>query len=1180
MALATAYTLQHDHEMMQSHVAASVLDAKNGFAALQTRSAANILLAIGNDGVMRSLTAAGASIDGWTTLDLSSLAGFGYDKVDDETAKLFAKSYNASENTLTVLVAMSAKDQPDKVFSVTGPADTDPAQWITSAASVAVTPLPFDADPSTFPAGVTVTAETLSCHGLFAEGGLESTDDQLLIAFVEDADDPATLRGFYFDLTAKPVWRYFDQEQPIKTDGTLAITPGAAQFGAPMGVYKLYDNLGSLQLSFKSFTVNGGQSDAVMYEAPEGAVAISELLFQVKGPRSQTGSDLFVAAKDGLYLFPFRSLQNAEGIRLISDARFADTTQLHMVNAGDTVVMWGVNKSGNVYYSYADIGSYRDASAWSPLLILANDAMAVAGVQGTPYSELDLFVFGALSDTATAKAQTDGLARMTRDSVTGHWNRSHVAVPGTVDAIVLKTYGTRLLLTDANNVPCSNVELTISPTTDVPLLLNGKAVTVKAGQSFSVCTDGTGTADIVQVVSTVVGTRFVVTVPGQAAVTIDPSSDTKTTLNGIKSGSDLNNVSYTDATGKNKSLVAQDKADQAGDAAGAISILTGKVSGLPYAGPGNAASLRSRGRPSGVALGDGVLDEIGDLIEATLNSIEDIGKILFEDVRDGIQITINFVDSAISAVAQTVEDVYGVITAVLKKIGAFFEDVFEWLAFLFQWNTFCDVADILEGYIKDILKSVPSAAKAIDANVAVWTTSLQARIADASSVTGAMPSSSGSAAWAAHQPASYQTPGGKDMRSDPKIGWMKSRSQDATSGTPVKPAGHPAALAIGKLVDGGDVFDSVAADAEKIFGDLTDLIEAIEDDIEDFAKGTIDTDIFFTKLLAAVESEGLTVGQQLIDTATQAIVDLESDIEGLLKYQIDIPVISAFYDKIRGEPLTVLSFLSLLFGIIFAIFYKIATNQDPVAALKSSSLGTDLPKVLSTVAGIIAQPAGAAQLDGDRTSDRALPATARRGGKPLDVGDYLTCFGGVLHGVLILVLGGIEIAEAAASTTAADAEEASPPPVNWIYFADLLCRILLLSVEVSEVEDSEAASAKLKGAELYLACAYALVTLAGISKAESGDNWGDGLRKIDGVTAFILGILSLIVIAENCDDAEQAEIFSASVEVGELIQMFLIALLDKADPVDKTDLSASAAVVLGLRGLGAIGAGLLALDKN
>lgn len=1166
MASQNSYTLVTSTGMMENHIPASVLDSHDEFFALQTQSRANVLLSIGNDNILRSAVSDNGGQTGWTTLDISPL-------IDGQAvAKSFAASYNSGTNIVTVLLVLTstASGTPvDSLYAVSGPTGVDPAIWLVDSSQMTFTPLPFDAVTSQQP--YNITTGSLTIDGVYVEAGLSDSDPLLQIATVVDSVITNRAWCFIIDQSMSSAWTYYIQEQNLGVSPPVQIVTGSALSQQSSGIYKLYALGGQQTLSFlPSVGLFGGDANAVIYQTPAGADAIASLVY--KDSNGNTVSDLFVAGDGTLTWFPVDTREHQGGTVVVNDPLIAGTAQLHAVNALDKVLIWGVNSAQQVFYTAANFADRGTTGAWQkPLPLLVNTTVC-APIQGVPSGEADLFAFADIPSSLTASQTTQGMIHLGRNATTGHWNTYLVGTPTTTDAITLRSYTTRVLLTDSRGVPQPNQTITVSPSMDCALILNGLSTLVTADTPFTVTTDGMGNANIIHGLSSLAAVSFTFTLPDASTVTVDPSGAVEAKMKSISQASDLTSQTYVAADGTTQPLVKRGTSpDAVSGSARAINTLANHSLGLP-----RARDLAVR--PKLAALpplqeNESFFEELGDLVQYVMNVADQIVDISLQALESGFHIVIQVEQEFLSAVISTAEDVYAAITTVLKWIGAALDEVFRWLAFLFDWKTYVAVAGIFEETVTGILTNFSNVAQDAKEAVDAWFASAIAHIDNTSSPLSRIPSTAVQAAWSSNQPSSYAV-GDTDTRSDTRMGWVKDRvgsiaglGSGGASAAPVLIRSHLAdRTMLTTSRDSDDPFNDIGNAISSLAGDFEKAVSGFEQSVVALANGTIDTQTFLKNLATTLETLGLSSAQSIFDDIMVSVEELVPDLDSILDTPIDIPVLSPLYKAVTGQDLTILNLICLLLGIAFSILYELATGNDPETDLDQGDVSSTLPAVMTDITSYIGSPG---------QSTARLPkrfALAETGGSSRTY---------QLVSDIALMLRSITI-YAQSTMQLLQANEPDPLKrigsglINIVYLADLSLRLVALGCKLSAGTEGGGKEQE-TGGEMVVAGALTFFLLGDLTR-NPGPSIGGALREIDDLAAFALGIWQIVELSKSCPDTTASDIMDISEKMLALPQMISLFLLAKAK--GSVGLAAAAYALGGLRALSSLAAGAIELSES
>ncbi|KAF5580885.1 uncharacterized protein FSUBG_13290 [Fusarium subglutinans] len=934
--------------LMENHISAGVLDSAEGFTAFATPAGNLVLLSIGSDAIFRASVEITGSQTGWTVTDISTLLANQYPAGTTLSAGYFASSESGPDRHISILLSVTAKtngsgNSVDEVWLLTGPSATDASVWLQNG-SISFTKLPYDAIPS--PPIHGITAATLKVTGLYAETGLLPTDPTLSLATVADPDAPGELRCFLLSPTASTgatKWSYYAQEQDVGVGG-LSIAPGRIRSDFySWGLYKMYQLDGTPSLTYLPTEGTFGPPDATIFTVPSGASTIATLVYQPPGVTASY-TDLFVAADGYIAYFPYNQGPPHEPIQLVISSLIVGVTQLHAVTCGDQAFIWGLNGAGQLFYTAAPLAERAMPSAWkSPLPLLGNVSDITAVTSSSDYA-IDLFAVAPLSSTTATSnsAVGNGLVRLSRNASTGAWLNSVHPMPTTMDCITIKTYTTHCLVEDSNNIPQPLVALTATASADCSLIINGSAQPVFAGETFDMITDYSGYVNIIHAVSSLATPSFVLTLVGGETFNIDPSGQVTTALSNITS-SDLANATYVDANGQTQNLVA------AGTSAEAVSGVTQGLQTISTHLPKlpRVAAFNARAKQVKLQSQDNdVLSDLGDIVQWIINVVDDVAEMVFEVVGDVIHFVVTIGESVIKAVIKTVEDALNAITALFKWIGAEVEAVFRWLAFVFNWSDFVTVKNLLKDIVNQAITSFISIENQVKVAGDDWFSKVKADIIpNLTSTKMAKPGDvSVQEAWSSHQPPPPPIgPHQVDLRSDPRVGWLKSRMEaDPTTTTHATKSNNMTNI------------DPVLEALNTLMQDVGKAFVTVFSDIQNLLDGKVSALGFFDAILEAAELLGLDALQAVFDSFMSIMGTVVSLIQEGLNMHLEIPIVSPLYRLATGNDLTLLDLACFLGGIAINVIYKIAYDQSPVEVMPQvmspATVAQDITTMLSPTA--------------------------------------------------------------------------------------------------------------------------------------------------------------------------------------------------------------------------------------
>ena len=374
--------------------------------------------------------------------------------------------------------------------------------------------------------------------------------------------------------------------------------------------------------------------------------------------------------------------------------------------------------------------------------------------------------------------------------------------------------------------------------------------------------------------------------------------------------------------------------------------------------------------PPGAAAGPATLgswwDNFWNWVSAEVEKTAEVIQQVIVTVADVVQVAIQVMDNGILKVfhfiVKTVEDAVRTIGSFFVSLGKLIIHTIEALSLLFNFGEILATHKLIMDLVGKFIngdpgdtQTFPGLANAIT-NSAIpqvnsFTSGIDAKISSFISWVEGIPGGD-------HQPISqlkgqgstehtaYQVPpkaGSPAPTHTVQCSWgSDAMKRNVPSATVAAPAGAPADSAgtnpleefITKFVAGIRSGGDLAADAKNLESDFTDLFSSTHSAADFLATGlkTI-LDLIQTLVDSIVKLAG-----GICDGALAAIAEIISDIHDLLTQQIDIPLISWLYNKLTGEPLTILGAALFLVAIPATILYRAITGTNP-----SQALGPEAP---------------------------------------------------------------------------------------------------------------------------------------------------------------------------------------------------------------------------------------------
>ncbi len=334
------------------------------------------------------------------------------------------------------------------------------------------------------------------------------------------------------------------------------------------------------------------------------------------------------------------------------------------------------------------------------------------------------------------------------------------------------------------------------------------------------------------------------------------------------------------------------------------------------------------------------LDDAGDFLAGVVDGAIHVLNTVVTTVVDGVKAAISCVIDGVTylyeVVVDTIETAFDVVATFLAQVGVFFDKVFAWLGFLFDWPDMLRTHEALAYTLNEFLVFLQGAAagtqKIIDDGIAT----LKAQITTVFDQ-------------AVAQIAGQSSLGGYDKANEvpgPRMMAATSNNPFVTGALNNAPAATSTATARPLLDSAADSLLSQLT----AFADTTAETQAFSEVWDYMTNLGGSPDQIFTQLLSALLrlAEGvleaiLTGVQVVIDALLGAVQMIVAAIQTMLNEEWNIPVVSQLYSSIAdGAALTTLDLVALMIAIPTTIVYKGEFDAAPfptqasVAAFKQS----------------------------------------------------------------------------------------------------------------------------------------------------------------------------------------------------------------------------------------------------
>ncbi len=680
--MSTKFKISTSTELMHNYKQFELFDQKDRFFAVQTADGHSMFFGQSTDGHLYLVLEKSGTSTGWSKVKLTNgLAG---------TVKNFAVAQSHADGNVRIAVAMSDPNGNDKLYLAMDLSNSN-LEWTTKKIA-----WNYRADDRVGPGNPKLIIDDIHLSE-------SSTGNEYVLVDTDDGN--GFVERYWVNTDLSPVWN----KHPLSFNISSSIADksmmgrkkkepvdGIYTFGAENEVSQfvytpIYNpfapqsapNPTNIDLSSTGITINNG------------SFSICKAL---SGAKNET--DLFVAGNGSLYyLASADQKQMAKPTQLLENSILKSVREVQASVHDSTVVVWGLNDGDQVFYLSCDTSQIHNASSWSVPLPLMTGVSEIS--QYIDQTNGGLTLFGLTGD--------EELIRATQDPKTSKWTTGRIELPAAdvkQAASKEKSFTTSIKVTDENNNPQSDTEVTLSPAGRVQVYINNDYYAL-SGNPIKVKTGADGMISIVEWVDGIVGTSFGVAISNDKA-DINPSNIPISKMKNLGSVSALENAKITNHDGSTSSLIPSTlSGDDKKALAQSISDLNKIHDSITKKTAVNGVTAYELTLSNELKSPLGYIKVLwGDLLE----SLEHFGEYVIKLVKDAAQEVWHFVvtigEKVYGFIVDTVDKIAGALKAIWSKIVKGFEDLWNFLKFLFEWKDMLLTRDVFKQTVKIFMHKI------------------------------------------------------------------------------------------------------------------------------------------------------------------------------------------------------------------------------------------------------------------------------------------------------------------------------------------------------------------------------------------------------------------------------------------------------------------------------------------
>ncbi len=928
-------------ELMKNQKAAQVLAPASKFQSLQTTEGLSLFFSIGDDGVLYLYQEQAASETGWKPIDLSSSLLVA-SKGNTMKVKTFATTQNLASGKIAVAIVLHDKDKKqDAVFTMCNLDNSPNAGWYHNAALRPWKPRPYD--DSQHP------IKNLDISFLDLEISEDEQELPILVAGIED-DQTKFIQNYSINIDPNVKSGVWSELQTAENyDTMLSMKIGKPKHESIRGTYALYSLSDNKALTYTPLRGTFGPPTVTKLTLPEGASSIAVL------PTSdQNTTDLFVAGDGAIYYFAAdNQKQGAQGVKIIENNILAGIQKLNVHKSEESIVLWGLNNVGQLFYSYAPYTSRMTSMAWSYGVAILEGVSQITSLINSVNGSNEIF----------AHTGESTLVKLMQDVETSIWHQRSITLPtlDIKDVFEYYSFTTHISLTDDSKTPVTG-SIQLSSSARVGVFINDQYVNLSP-DVIKLNAGHDGIITIIQETQSLGAITYKLLPENQDLIVINPMTNVIHNVGQVTSGQQLNEITLTDEYGNQQKLVPKSEQKNS-DALVAVSQQLVKASkklqpdgsvlqvtesphelmiakymkldeavgvrmddhgtmqayhgddiinqwGLQINDDGTLAIRNQCGSLENIA--HGIKVAVGDFVRWFKHAIDEIKCWLLVPFKDVFHFIIQIAGEVFYFIIQAITDVAHGIQFIFNKIKAGLEKLVQWLGFIFEWHDIIRTHKVIKSCVKNYLNHAVHQIPKLEKEIKKLISEAEHEINQWAGLESLPNTKNGES-----------KKGNDKHRNQPQANWgVHHTKSNYGQSNPI----------INKIPDITNEVKSIFEQIEKALikegKNIKDFFEAIKSNILD-KLGTISIGQIIKELLAILADFILNTVEDLIFLFLNIIELLVKDVVELLDKPMNIPVISWIYSKFTdGSTLSILDLGCLIAAIPATIIYKLVKEKTP-----------------------------------------------------------------------------------------------------------------------------------------------------------------------------------------------------------------------------------------------------------
>lgn len=863
--------VEYQGELMDNYFAESTINSSAGLKAIRFQDNRSILLYVDKEHELKLLIQHDETDAGWTSYQISP---------ENSKVTTFDVHHNLSGDQLRISYAGVTKGNNHLMVS-------DLIDLAT------VEPLLFTANLRWTAKRVVDVGRKIDHISMSKEGLLYSTSHS-----TQDANYA------YFRYGQEPI----AYTLPENTDHAIQLKTG--QIYQEFGIFILYDMQVENTLLFQSFPdAEDGEISNHRFKPTAKINTFSTL------DTGRKGDSILYLAGDGVFQY---DNPDAE-VQVISPAgNGPEFTKMEVACNDQETTIWAIGSEGErtssgLYYLtnrfYA--GSNEVQRKWTQPLMMQHAIDDFAAIKSNQLIN-QLFLFGSEENESQ-------LIHFWQDKVTTNWHEHPVTVPNGQVTLTRKTFTIHVHFNATNALRAFNGQkIKLTAEANMNVYLDHKRHLIGPQHEVELTIDK-DTVTIIYPTQSIAASKLILTADFLAeSISIDPTISMRDKITYHFTDKDRLKAAKLP---NGKPLVSGASEDELSQVASASKQMVEHIDTVnnPKAAPAVMAMMAPRAMANTSIL-SGLGNALGDIWHSTKKGFSKAVSVVASVVSEGVKFVVNIGGEIFNWISKAVSDVFHFLEHIWEKIKVFFKDLYEFLAFLFNWEDIINTKKVLKEHTSNMIEGLADNLNEIRKKTYSFFEEVKTDIQDKKEAVAF----DGLKGKKLNDVRNENT---KNQKTDPRANVLNAKKDNITksngtqqvlTGIPVEIA-QPALGVVGELVAHATAMKD---DFVHIFGDVSDKLG-------DVINGDMDIGSFLEYFVLSLAELGVGIAQEIIDLVFKLLELAVRGVNDAFNASINIPFFSALYKKVSGDDLSVSDLIHLLLAVPVTVLHKLAEKRPP-----------------------------------------------------------------------------------------------------------------------------------------------------------------------------------------------------------------------------------------------------------